>query len=42
MPAKKKKLTNVRVAGKDESSLCSLVKAMTLEKAVHFIRDDEK
>jgi len=38
---KEKKLTNMRASGKDESVICSPVKAMTLEKAIHFIRDDE-
>ena len=40
-PCKEKKLTNMRAAGKDESTICSPVKPMTLEKAIHFIRDDE-
>ncbi|THB74973.1 MAG: translational GTPase TypA [Desulfobacteraceae bacterium] len=40
-PCKEKKLTNMRAAGKDENVVCSPVKAMTLEKAIHFIRDDE-
>ncbi len=38
---KEKKLTNMRASGKDESVICTPVKAMTLEKAIHFIRDDE-
>ncbi len=38
---KEKKLTNMRASGKDENVVCSPVKAMTLEKAIHFIRDDE-
>jgi GTP-binding protein len=38
---KEKKLTNMRASGKDESVICSPIKAMTLEKALHFIRDDE-
>ncbi|MCG8642189.1 MAG: translational GTPase TypA [Desulfobacterales bacterium] len=38
---KEKKLTNMRASGKDESVICSPVKAMTLERAIHFIRDDE-
>jgi len=38
---KEKKLTNMRASGKDDSVICSPVKAMTLEKAIHFIRDDE-
>ncbi len=40
-PCKEKKLTNMRASGKDENVVCSPVKAMTLEKAIHFIRDDE-
>src|SRR3989339_278142 len=38
---KEKKLTNMWASGKDEHVICSPVKAMTLEKAIHFIRDDE-
>lgn len=38
---KEKKLTNMRASGKDEASICSPVKPMTLEQAIHFIRDDE-
>ncbi len=38
---KEKKLSNMRASGKDESVICSPVKAMTLEWAIHFIRDDE-
>jgi len=38
---KEKKLTNMRASGKDEAVACTSVKAMTLEKAIHFIRDDE-
>ena len=38
---KEKKLTNMRASGKDEHVICSPVKAMTLEKTIHFIRDDE-
>ena len=40
-PCKEKKLTNMRAAGKDESTVCSPVQPMTLEKAIHFIKDDE-
>jgi len=39
--SKEKKLTNMRASGKDESVICSPVKPMTLEQAIHFIRDDE-
>ncbi|PID78024.1 MAG: translational GTPase TypA [Deltaproteobacteria bacterium] len=38
---KEKKLTNIRASGKDESTICSPVKIMTLEQALNFIRDDE-
>ncbi|THB71081.1 MAG: translational GTPase TypA [Desulfovibrio sp.] len=38
---KEKKLTNIRAAGKDEAVTLSPVLPMTLEQAVHFIRDDE-
>ena len=40
-PSKEKKLTNMRAAGKDESTACSPVKPMTLERAINFIKDDE-
>ncbi|MCG8567734.1 MAG: translational GTPase TypA [Desulfobacterales bacterium] len=40
-PCKEKKLTNMRASGKDENVVCSPVKEMTLERAIHFIRDDE-
>jgi GTP-binding protein len=40
-PCKEKKLTNMRASGKDEATICSPVKPMTLEEAIHFIRDDE-
>jgi GTP-binding protein len=40
-PTKEKKLTNIRAAGKDESIILSPIKAMTLEKAINFIREDE-
>ena len=40
-PSKEKKLTNMRAAGKDESTACSPVKPMTLERAINFIADDE-
>ncbi len=38
---KEKKLTNMRASGKDEAVLCSPIKVMTLEQAIHFIQDDE-
>ncbi|MFC1857922.1 translational GTPase TypA [Thermodesulfobacteriota bacterium] len=40
-PCKEKKLTNMRAAGKDESTVCSPVKPMTLERAINFIKNDE-
>ncbi|MBQ7456300.1 MAG: translational GTPase TypA [Desulfovibrio sp.] len=38
---KEKKLTNLRAAGKDENIILTPVKHMTLERALHFVRDDE-
>jgi len=40
-PCKEKKLSNMRAAGKDENTVCSPIKPMTLEQAINFIRDDE-
>jgi len=40
-PSKEKKLSNVRAAGKDDAVVCSPIKAMTLERALSFVRDDE-
>jgi GTP-binding protein len=40
-PSKEKKLTNMRASGKDESTVCSPVKPMTIERAINFIKDDE-
>ncbi len=40
-PCKEKKLSNMRAAGKDENVILSPVKPMTLELAIHFIREDE-
>lgn len=40
-PCKEKKLTNIRAAGRDENVILSPVKPMTLERAIHFIREDE-
>jgi GTP-binding protein len=40
-PCKEKKLTNMRAAGRDENVILSPVKPMTLERAIHFIREDE-
>ncbi|MFW6373421.1 MAG: translational GTPase TypA [Thermodesulfobacteriota bacterium] len=40
-PCKEKKLTNMRASGRDENVVLSPVKPMTLERAIHFIREDE-
>jgi GTP-binding protein len=40
-PTKEKKLTNLRAAGKDENVILTPVRPMTLERAIHFVRDDE-
>ncbi len=40
-PCKEKKLTNIRASGRDEAVILSPVKPMTLEQAIHFIREDE-
>jgi GTP-binding protein len=40
-PCKEKKLTNMRASGRDENVILSPVKPMTLEWALHFIREDE-
>lgn len=40
-PCKEKKLSNMRAAGKDDNIILTPVKPITLEKAIHFIRDDE-
>ncbi|QTA82259.1 GTP-binding protein [Desulfonema limicola] len=40
-PCKEKKLTNMRASGKDESVILTPIKPMTLERAIHFIREDE-
>jgi GTP-binding protein len=40
-PCKEKKLTNMRASGRDDNILLSPVKAMTLERAIHFLMDDE-
>jgi GTP-binding protein len=40
-PCKEKKLTNVRAAGRDENVILTPVRPMTLERAIHFIREDE-
>ena len=38
---KEKKLTNLRAAGKDENVILTPVKKMSLEHALHFVREDE-
>lgn len=38
---KKKKLSNMRASGKDENTICTPVKPMTLERAINFINEDE-
>jgi len=40
-PCKTKKLTNMRSSGKDDTVALTPVKQMTLEKAIHFINEDE-
>jgi GTP-binding protein len=40
-PCKEKKLTNMRAAGKDDNITLAPIKALTLEQAISFIRDDE-
>ncbi|MCP4681801.1 MAG: translational GTPase TypA, partial [Desulfobacterales bacterium] len=40
-PCKEKKLTNVRASGRDEAVVLSPIIPMPLERAIHFIREDE-
>ncbi|KAF0234942.1 MAG: GTP-binding [Desulfovibrionaceae bacterium] len=40
-PCKEKKLTNMRASGKDENCTLTPIRPMTLERAIHFVRDDE-
>ncbi|MBF0468630.1 MAG: translational GTPase TypA [Desulfamplus sp.] len=40
-PCKEKKLTNMRASGKDESTICSPIKPLTLERALNFVNSDE-
>jgi GTP-binding protein len=40
-PTKLKKLSNMRAAAKDDNIMLSPITPITLEKALHFIRDDE-
>ncbi len=40
-PCKEKKLSNMRASGKDEAVTLTPILDMTLERAIHFIREDE-
>jgi GTP-binding protein len=40
-PCKEKKLTNMRASGKDDHVIITPVKALTIEQAISFIREDE-
>ena len=40
-PCKVKKLSNIRTSSKDEAVTLRPIKAMSLERAIHFIGDDE-
>lgn len=40
-PTKEKKLSNMRASGKDEHVVLTPVRPMTLERALHFVREDE-
>ncbi|MEF2145993.1 MAG: translational GTPase TypA [Desulfovibrionaceae bacterium] len=40
-PCKEKKLTNMRASGKDEALTLTPVRPMSLERAIHFIAEDE-
>ena len=40
-PCKEKKLTNMRASGKDDATICSPVKPLTLEHALNFLNEDE-
>jgi len=40
-PTKEKKLTNMRAVGHDENIILTPVRSMTLERALHFVREDE-
>ena len=40
-PSREKKLTNIRAAGKDENTVVSTPREMTLERSLEWIRDDE-
>ena len=38
---KEKKLTNMRASGKDDATICSPIKPLTLEQALNFLNKDE-
>jgi len=40
-PCKEKKLTNMRASGKDEHVILTSIRPITLEHALHFLREDE-
>ncbi len=40
-PCREKKQTNIRAAAKDENIILTPVRPMTLERAIHFIKEDE-
>ena len=40
-PCKEKKLTNMRASGKDDATICSPVKPLTLEHALNFLNENE-
>jgi GTP-binding protein len=40
-PSKEKKLTNMRAAGRDENIILAPPRIMTLERAIHFIKEGE-
>ena len=40
-PCKEKKLSNMRASGKDENVTLTPIRSMTLENALHFLREDE-
>jgi GTP-binding protein len=40
-PCKEKKLTNMRAAGRDDNVILTPPKIMTLERAIHFIKEGE-
>jgi GTP-binding protein len=40
-PCKEKKLTNMRAAGRDDNVILTPPRIMTLERAIHFIKEGE-